>query len=385
MAKKRREKTEEEELDFKLPKFDEEKFLKKEKRNIKTLFISFLLGFVLSLVSFGFWALLSGSGIRWYLVLLVGIFGAPWLKYLYLNLNIDLTDFGRKGWFGSYATYFFTWLIVLIVLVNPPFYDEESPMIEIITLPGMQEIGGTVEIVAYIIDNVGVNEEALDFTLIYPNGTSFSPEFTFNNNIFEYSYENNENISGQYTFNLVAKDVNGHETKINGTFEYNEDTLRITSLYENFRIGSGNTISIKADERISPENFRVYYTLDNGKEINADRADKNDKEKYETTAEYQGWSENSNFTMNLYAEVFYYFVNIDENFTNTVEDNTEYTFSTGVDPNIGSEPPLEINELSYNLPTPRGLPSTPGFEIITFIVSLIAVVFILKSIKKKKK
>ena len=30
MAKKRKEKTEEEEMDFKLPKFDEEKFLKRE-------------------------------------------------------------------------------------------------------------------------------------------------------------------------------------------------------------------------------------------------------------------------------------------------------------------------------------------------------------------
>ncbi len=384
MAKKRREKTEEEELDFKLPKFDEEKFLKKEKRNIKTLFISFILGFVLSLISFGFWVLLSGSEIRWYLILLVGIFGAPWLRYLFLNLNIDLTDFGRKGWFGSYATYFFTWLIILILVVNPPFYDEESPIIEAITLPGMQEMGGTVEIVAYIIDNVGVNEETLEFTIVYPNGTSFSPEFNFNNNIFKYSYENNENITGQYIFTLTAKDVNGHETEINGTFEYSEDTLKIiSSLFSDIR--SGDVISIRADEKISSENFRVYYQLDNGTEINVDRADINDKEKYETTAEYQGWSENTNVTMNLFAEVSYYFVNIDENFTNIVKDNTDYKFSTGFDSNIGSEPPLGANELSYNLPTPRGLPSTPGFEIITFIVSLIAAVFIFKSIKKKKK
>jgi hypothetical protein len=384
MAKKRREKTEEEELDFKLPKFDEEKFLKKERRNIKTLFISFILGSVLSLVSFGFWALLTGSEIRWYLVLLVGIFGAPWLKYVYINLNIDLTDFGRKGWFGSYATYFFTWLIIIILLVNPPFYDEESPIIEIVTLPGMQEMGGTVDIVAYILDNVEVNEESLDFTLVYPDGTSYSPDFIFNNNIFRYSYENTENISGEYTFTLIAEDVNGHETKINDTFEYNEDALKIiSSLFSDIR--SGDIISIKADQKISSENFRVYYVLDNDEEINVDRADINDEEKYETTAEYQGWSENSNVTMTLFAEVSYFFVNINENFTNVVRDNTEYEFSTGFDSSIGTEPPLEINELNYNLPYPRGLPSTPGFEIIAFMVSLIAVVFILKSKKKKKK
>ena len=59
MAKKRKEKTDEEEIDFKLPKFDEEKFLKKERRNIKTLFLSSLLGLIIALISFGFWTLLS--------------------------------------------------------------------------------------------------------------------------------------------------------------------------------------------------------------------------------------------------------------------------------------------------------------------------------------
>ncbi len=64
MAKKRKEKTDEEELDFKLPKFDEEKFLKKERRNIKTLVISFLLGLIIAIISFSFWTLLSGKGMR---------------------------------------------------------------------------------------------------------------------------------------------------------------------------------------------------------------------------------------------------------------------------------------------------------------------------------
>ena len=114
MAKKRKEKTDEEELDFKLPKFDEKKFLNKERRNIKTLFLSFLLGLIIAIVSFSFWTLLSGSGLRWELVLLLGVFNASWLKYLFTRLNIDLTDFGRKGWFGSYAIYFFTWLIVIM-------------------------------------------------------------------------------------------------------------------------------------------------------------------------------------------------------------------------------------------------------------------------------
>jgi len=384
MAKKRREKTEGEEFDFKLPKFDEEKFLKKEKRNTKTLFISFILGLVAALVSFGFWVLLSGSDIRWYLILLLGIFCAPWLRYLFLNLNIDLTDFGRKGWFGTYTTYIFTWLIVLIILVNPPFYDEESPRIELTVLPGMQEPGGTIDIVAYVQDNVGIKNDGIEFSLIYPNGTSISPDFTFNNNIFEYTYGNPENILGQYNFSLTAVDVNGHRKMINSSFEYSSETLKIiSSIFEGIR--SGDVISIKADEKIYNNNFRVYYTINNGSEINIDRGDKDNKERYETSAEFEGWMENSNVTINLFAEVKHYFVNVEKNFTNVIKDDREYNFTTGSDANIGTEAPIEIDELSYALPAKRSLPSTPGFEILAFVLSMIVAVLIFKWGKKKKK
>jgi hypothetical protein len=384
MAKKRREKSEEEELDFKLPKFDEEKFLKKEKRNVKTLFISFILGLVVSLISFGFWILLSGSEIRWYLILLFGFFCAPWIRYLFLNLNIDLEEFGRKGWFGTFATYFFTWLIVLIVLVNPPFYDEEAPRIELIALPGMQEPGGSIEIVAYILDNVALDRDKIEFELTYPNGTIENPEFSFEKNILKFSFENPENILGEFPFTLTVTDINGHTNRINSSFEYSADALEIiSSIFKDIR--SGDVITIKANEKISNENFRVYYKINDGNDINVDRADTDDKEKYETTSEYIGWSENSNLTVNLFAEVSYYFINIDENFTNTVEDTNTYNFTTGSDASIGTEPSLETDELSYNLPSPKGLPTTPGFEIITLLLSIIVAIIILKREKKKKK
>ena len=188
-----------------------------------------------------------------YLILLLGIFCAPWLRYLFINLNIDLTEFGRKGWFGAYSTYIFTWLIVLIILVNPPFYDEESPRIELAVLPGMQEPGGTINIVAYIQDNVGIKNEELEFKLIYPNGTIISPDFTFENNILEYTFENTDNISGQYNFSISATDVNGHTNKINSSFGYSSETIEIISSFEGIRIRSGDVITIKADEKIFKE------------------------------------------------------------------------------------------------------------------------------------
>ena len=84
MAKRRKEKDEDEDKPFKLPKFNEEKFLQRERRNIKTTFLSFLLGILVAIISFGFYALLTGNNIRWILILIFGIFTGSWLKYLFI-------------------------------------------------------------------------------------------------------------------------------------------------------------------------------------------------------------------------------------------------------------------------------------------------------------
>ena len=384
MAKKRKDKPEEEELDFKLPKFDEGKFLAKERRNIKTLFISFLFGFLIALISFGFWTLLSDSAFRWELVLLLGVFNISWLKYLFLRLNIDLTDFGRRGWFSSFAIYFFTWLIVLIVLVNPPFYDAESAQVDVVLLPGMQELGGSVVIVAHITDNVGVEDEGITFTLTDPNEVAVNPVFSFSDNVFRYTFENPDSLIGEFNFTLRVADVSGHITEETGVFVYGNTTLEITS--SRFTdIRSGDSILIKADERICENNFRVFYQVDNGAEINVSRKDAEEKDEYETSPEYQGWRENSNVTVTVLAEVTHYFVNVDERFNNTIQDTHMYNFSTGADANIGKEPVLGLEDLKYSLPRPISVGATPGFELIVCILSLVVVVVLFKYRKKDKK
>jgi len=389
MAKKRKDK----ELDdngyeFKIPKFDAEKYIEREKRNIKTTFIAALLGLLLALVSFGFWVLLKGHFLRWELVLLVGVFNASWLKYIFLKLNIDLSDFGRKGWFTSYALYFLVWFLVFIVLVNPPFYDDAPPVVDAAALPMTQEPGGTVLIVAHITDNTEVKKEGINFTITYPTGETIHPDFTFDKGILRYTFINDKNLTGEFRYSIIVKDVNGHINKdySNQSFKYSDNALQIiSSQFHDIR--SGDPIIIKADENISKVNFRVYYRLDNGSEINVNRKDKDKKDKYETSAEYEGWMQNTNHTMRVYAEASYYFINVNERFTNTVNDTTIYHFKTGDDPNIGSKPNLvefnytlyllrkeqPSNTLNYMLPYPRTVGGTPGFEMIIFILALILV------------
>jgi len=382
MAKKRKEGTEEEELDFKFPTFDEEAYLKRERRNIKTMFISFLFGLLLAVISFGFWSMISKDLPRFELVLLVGVVYAFSFKYIFLRLHIDLTGFGKKGWATTYATYFFTWLLTFIVLVNPPFFDDEPPHMEIAVLPAVQEMGGTVKIVALIIDNVGVNKEGINFNMVYPDGTNHTPEFTFENSIFQYTYDTPNPLMGTYNYTMNVKDVNGRAIPpITGSFKYNTACLQITSSI-NPNIKSGDPIVIHADEKISTDNFLVYYTIDNGTAINVNRKETTGKSEYETSPKYQGWTSDENQTVRVYAQVSHYFINVREAFNNTIEDTSVYNFSTGDDSSIGAVQPLAITDLNYRLPQLRLISGTPGFDLAIVLVAVIVVGIFFKRRKK---
>lgn len=399
MAKRRKEESEpQEQLDFQIPKFDEQAFMKRERRNIKTMFISFLFGLLLAVICYGFWVLLVGSFLQWELVLLVGVVNMVWLRYIFLRLHIDLTDFGRRGWLTSYATYFFTWLLVLLVLVNPPFYDAEAPHVDLAVLPGVQEPGGTIFFAAHIVDNVGVNAQGIRLAITDPNGTTITPQFTFENGILRYTYQNPMNVTGTYQYSLVASDVNGHKTVVNGSFAYRSDALDIISS-QRTGIASGDVITIKADSQISKEDFRVYYRVDNGPELNVSRKDATTKDKYDTSAEFQGWARDQAQTVRVYAEALHYFANNAERFSNTVEDTQPYTFTTSNDSNIGTKTPLVEwnitlyllhraqlpNTVNYQVPYAYSMGATPGFEVVAVLAAVVVALVLVKRKRTKKK
>lgn len=399
MAKRRKEGTAvEEQIDFQIPKFDEEAFLKKERRNIKTMVISFLFGLFISIICFGFWVLMGDNFLRWELVLLVGVVNSIWIKYLFLKLKIDLSDFGRKGWLSAFATYFFTWLLVLVVLVNPPFYDADPPRVDAVVLPGMQEPGGTILIVAHIVDNVGVSKEGINLTITDPEGIMYYPDFTYEDNILQYTFENPRDLLGAFDYVFVVSDVNDIKTTVSGSFTYANETLEIiSSRFDG--IMSGDAIIIRADERISNENFRVFYRIDDGSDININRRTPTDEERYETSAEFKGWRQNATHTVRVYAEARHYFINNPERFSNSVTDTRVYEFTTAIDPNIGTEETLVEwnitlamqnkeqlpNTLNYILPYPVSVASTPGFEIVTLVVGLLVAILLFKRKKKDNK
>jgi len=394
MAKRRKEKDEEEDKPFKMPKFDEEAFLKRERRNIKTTFISFLFGILMALVCFGFWALMGENDQRWLLVLLVGIVNAAFLKYIFVRLNIDLADFGRKNWFGSYAIYFFTWLVLFIVIVNPPFYDDEAPLIDLVELPGMQEPGGTVMILAKITDNAGIVKDDINFELTDPDGVKSSPTFEYNDNIFIYSNQGPDNISESitYEYTLTVTDHSGLRTIKTGDFIYSKDVIDLALPM------SGDTVLAASDIKFSVEEdvWRVFYKVNNGKEINAtQQTDRTDF--YITSPEYEGWVTGENVTVNVTAVVVHNFVNhflrtedgklfYDKNnlpipywFVNYINDTSTYLFDVVDESTVGT------NDKIPAPPTLTGrIAAAPGFEILVFIISLIAVIIITRKRKNNR-
>ena len=397
MAKRRKEKDEDEDKPFKIPKFDEQEFIKRERRKIKTTFIAFLFGFLMAFVCFGFWALMgSNSAFRWPLVLLVFIANAVFIKYLFLRFNIDLTDFTKSNWLVTYAVYFFTWLLIFIVIVNPPFYDDEPPLVEVVALPGVQEPGGNITIVAKITDNKGINTNDISMVITDPDGntTSLEPDgFEFDNTIVKYVFQNPDDILDEFQYELTVKDVSGIETKKSGIFSYDEYAIEVAS-YRFENLTHNDDIEFDVDEDVSTENFRVYYTLNNGEEINVNRKNPQIKDEYETSPVYEGWVEDADFTMNAYVEVMHYFMNIPKKYNNTIQDSETYNFTTTEDSKIGDDLPLveynwtrsnqPDNVLNYKLPFYRFV-QVPGFEAIIVIAALVIVVLIFKRKKKDEK
>jgi len=388
MAKRREQKDEAESKEFEIPKFDKEKFIIKEKEKIKATFIAFIFAFVIALISFGFWILLQDSPFQWTLVVLFGIFSASWIQYLFRQFSIDMDKIERKGLFSSFAIYLFTWLFILIVLVNPPIYDAEAPTIEMQVLPEMQEPGGDIVIVSKVIDNSGLNKEDITLLITHNGNTSEITDFSYNTeDILEYNFTNPTNLYGDFDVRIEATDNSGLTKSVVKSFSYSNDTILLPepqgiTTYPGPPVSYATTIKFDVEPQID----RLYYVINNETVVNV-----TEKEGrfYVSYPEYKGWKPGSVMSIKVYAEVYFYFdiyssgSSIEASkirpYKNTIIDNQVYYFNVSDDSNIG-EKELE----SVTLPKPK-VYDVPGFELLLFLVSIVGVLFIIKYKKSNKK
>ena len=173
LAKKKSIKKETTQITF--TEFDEKKYIITELRNIKLTIIGAAIGFVLSFCSFALTFLHPIAGA------VVGGLGIALFKPMLSLAKVDTSKIEKKNYAGMFASYFFTWLAVWVILLNPPISDFAHPMMNDLT-PQSQELSAnyvdsSIYVKALILDNSGIKSVNIEvFDEKHPEGISVEQE-----------------------------------------------------------------------------------------------------------------------------------------------------------------------------------------------------------------
>lgn len=241
MAKKRKkDKKQEEDYEFKPPEFNEREFLVKELRDTRAAIITVGVAMLFGVVA-GVVTALSHSIVG--LAFIIGIAGMLLLKSIYKMIGVDISGFTKKNWAGTVATYFFTFLAIWVLLMNTPFLDLTNPSVDkaiVWVSDGTISIGiaykksetgamswmrtdnnaspeglihtwnsYTINITARIADSGGI---AVAEIALNSSTSTYIPMTKSSSSRFEYSI-NGAQLAGQsvLTFFIHAKDKHGNE------------------------------------------------------------------------------------------------------------------------------------------------------------------------------
>jgi hypothetical protein len=127
MAKKRRkDKVEPDEYEFRPPEFKEDEFLKKELTDTRTAGLTIVYAAAFGVIA----GAISLNGAYVGIGFLAALAGMFTLKWFYKLAKVDISGFGKKNWVGSIGSFFFTFLAVWVLLLNMPFSDHADPTVD---------------------------------------------------------------------------------------------------------------------------------------------------------------------------------------------------------------------------------------------------------------
>jgi hypothetical protein len=130
MAKKRRKEAEEEKYEFIPPEFDEKQFLTDEMKSSKRVVLVVLYGAIFGVLA-GLATAITENGWFGFFMLLIG---AAMIRYFLVAIGTDLSKFTKKTWAENGIWYFFTFLAIWVLVINPPFVDYVDPEIKNVKL-----------------------------------------------------------------------------------------------------------------------------------------------------------------------------------------------------------------------------------------------------------
>ena len=117
---------EEEEIEIRLPEFDEKEFLLEETKAAKITYITLLLatlsGVITGLIGQATWP-------KEVYGVIFGLAFATFIPTLFRMFKINPKEVSGKRWAEAYGIYFITWFVLWVLLLNPPFFDAVEPKI----------------------------------------------------------------------------------------------------------------------------------------------------------------------------------------------------------------------------------------------------------------
>jgi hypothetical protein len=241
LAKKRRQKIEKkEDYIFKPPEYEKSEFIRNELRNAKATLLAFIFAIFMAMISYGFLRLLDDFRVG----AVVGLFGIVGLPVIYSSLKIDMAEFEKKTWLGVGAVYIFAWLMISMLIVNPPLTDLAEPQINEISIEELEinvttnvttrnwvpvvgnsdgdisiKVNATFRITAEIIDNGALESNSVRCELISIDNQVHTLKKSSSSD-YKYAFEYNQaalNLNaGTYQYKIYAKDESGNDAVSTG-------------------------------------------------------------------------------------------------------------------------------------------------------------------------
>lgn len=197
-----------EDLPFEVPEFNEDEFVRKELISFRTTVLLFVYSLLVALATYFLW---RSADLPFVAVLLIALAAGGALPFLYRLFRVDISHFRRKEWIGTVLLHFFFWLGFTLLLSNPPFSDNATPVIEAYAAPSVQGVGEEVRFVAYIGDNRGLDEQSISACLRSdaPGATCVAVPWrrVEGEPIWTYTWRPAE--AGNYTLEITATDTGG--------------------------------------------------------------------------------------------------------------------------------------------------------------------------------
>ncbi len=208
--------------------FDEKEYLVKELRNIKLTLVGSVLGVAIAFVSFALTFVHPVAGA------VAGGLGVAAFKPMISTAKIDTSKLEKKNYLGMFASYFFTWIALWVLLLNPPIADVAHPSVNNIT-PAAQELSENyndtgIYVTARIVDNAAISsvrfevfDDAHPEPIAVPEDAMKRSGITYSANIFSIvdglgALEGIKSGSGTALVNyrIISTDTSGQVTDVEG-------------------------------------------------------------------------------------------------------------------------------------------------------------------------